>query len=124
MEERVEAASKAVIGAAIEVHKRLGPGYLESVYEQALLVELRLRRVPFQSQVSFVLDYKGHPVGAGRVDLIVDECVIVELKATEGIDPIHLAQVISYLKATQLRIGLIINFNVRKLTDGLKRIAL
>jgi len=114
----------AIIGAAIEVHRVLGPGYLESVYEEALAVELNLRGVAFERQKGMSVDYKGHAVGEGRLDLLVDGCLIVELKAVEALAPIHTSQVISYLKATQLPLGLLINFNVPLLKEGIKRIIL
>ena len=124
MEARIEEAAKKVIGAAIEVHRQLGPGYLESVYEEALAVELTLRGIPFARQVGFALDYKGHKIGEGRMDLLVDSCLVVELKAVEELAPIHTAQTISYLKATKHRLALLINFNVPVLKAGIKRIAL
>lgn len=123
-DKRTDELAHAVIGAAIEVHRVLGPGYLESVYEEALGVELTLRGIPFERQKSMGVDYKGHAVGEGRMDMLVDGCLIVELKAVEAVAPIHTAQVISYLKATRLPLGLLINFNVPVLKDGLKRIVL
>jgi len=89
MEARIEEAAKKVIGAAIEVHRQLGPGYLESVYEEALGVELTLRGIPFARQVGFALDYKGHKIGEGRMDLLVDSCLVVELKAVEDRSHTH-----------------------------------
>ena len=124
MEQRVEEAATKVIGAAIEVHKILGPGYLESVYEEALAVELTLRGIFFSRQLTFALDYKGHKIGEGRMDFLVDGCLVVELKAIEALAPIHTAQAISYLKATKHRLALLINFNVPVLKDGIKRVAL
>ena len=97
---------------------------LESVYEEALAVELTLRGVPFARQVVFALDYKGHKVGEGRMDFLADDCLIVELKTVEAFAPIHTAQAISYLKATKHRLALLINFNVPALKDGIKRVAL
>lgn len=114
----------AVIGAAIEVHRLLGPGFLESVYEEALCVELRLRGISFVSQPVMAVDYKGHIVGESRLDLLVGDSLIVELKAIDALAPIHTAQVISYLKATGHQLGLLINFNVSVLKDGIKRIVL
>ena len=124
MDAQIEEATNKVIGAAIKVHRHLGPGYLESVYEEALAVELTLRSIPFARQVVFGLDYKGHVVGEGRLDFLVDGCLIVELKAVEALAGIHTAQCISYLKANQRRLALLINFNVSVLKNGLKRIAL
>ena len=116
--------AKAVIGAAIEVHRILGPGYLESVYEEALAVELDLREIPFERQKVVAVDYKGYAVGEGRLDLLVDSCLVVELKAVEALAPIHTAQVMSYLKATRFPLGLLLNFNVPLLKTGIKRIIL
>lgn len=113
-----------VIGAAIEVHKALGPGYLESVYESALGIELDHRGILYERQKAYSLEYRGLPVGDGRIDLLVAGILIVELKAVEQFAPIHKAQVISYLKATGCRLGLLINFNVTVLKDGIQRIIL
>ena len=113
--------SEAVIGAAIEVHRHLGPGFLEGVYEEALAVELGLRGVPYERQVEVRVLYKGRAIGEGRLDLVVDGRLIVELKATAALAPIHHAQVISYLKATGMSLGLLINFNVTVLKDGIRR---
>ena len=124
MDPRVEEAANKVIGAVIEVHKQLGPGYLESVCEEALAVELTIQGVPFARQVVFALDYKGHKVGEGRMDFLIDSCLVVELKAVEGLAPIHTAQTISYLKTTKHRLALLINFNVPVLKDGIKRVVL
>lgn len=111
-----------VIGAAIEVHRLLGPGYLEEVYEEALAVELTLRSIPFQKQRAIDLDYKGQPVGHGRLDFLVDNRLVVELKAVESLHPVFTAQVISYLKTLNLPLGLLINFNVAILKNGLCRV--
>ncbi|MBM2840587.1 MAG: hypothetical protein HW412_1115 [Bacteroidetes bacterium] len=113
-----------VIGAAIEVHKELGSGFLESVYEEALCVELTLRRIPYLCQHPVAVLYKEHNVGEGRLDLFVDNALVVELKAIEILAPIHTAQVISYLKTTRCHLGLLINFNSSVLKDGIKRVIL
>jgi GxxExxY protein len=113
-----------VIGAAIEVHRVLGPGFLESVYEEALAIELGLRGVPYVRQAAAAVQYKGHLVGEGKLDLLVNGKLIVELKAADSILPIHSAQVISYLKATGCRLGLLINFNAPVLRDSIKRVVL
>ncbi len=107
-----------VIGAAIEVHRRLGPGFLEAVYENALVIELKLRGIRYQTQVNVKLDYKGFEVGTHRLDLLVEEQLVVELKAVDKVLPIHEAQVMSYLKATNAQLGLLINFNAPLLRDG------
>ena len=120
--EEMNQLTGAVIGAAIEVHRVLGPGFLESVYEEALCVELRLRGIPFRSQPVVAVNYKGQMVGEGRLDLLVSDVLIVELKAVENLVPIHEAQVLSYLKMTNHPLALLINFNVRVLKDGIRRI--
>jgi GxxExxY protein len=122
--EHLDRLAEAVIGAAIEVHRALGPGYLEDVYEQALKVELNLRGIEYESQVPISLTYKGYPVGATRLDLLVGGELVVELKAIEALGEIHKAQVISYLKASGKRLGLLINFNVPLLKHGVRRIVL
>ena len=111
-----------VIGAAIEVHRVLGPGLLESVYEEALCVELGLQGLPFVRQPAVDLSYKSHPVGRGRLDLLVGGKLVVELKAVEVLTDVHKAQAISYLRTTGYRLALLINFNVPRLRDGIKRI--
>jgi GxxExxY protein len=113
-----------VIGAAIKVHRVLGPGFLESVYEEALCVELAQRGIPFVRQAVVKVEYKGQPVGEGKIDLLVAGKLIVELKAAERLLAIHSAQVISYMKATGCKLSLLINFNVPVLKDGLKRVVL
>jgi GxxExxY protein len=122
--EEVDRLAHAVIGAAIEVHRRLGPGFLESVYEEALCVELRLRGIPFERQVKIGVTYKGEVVGEARLDLLVGGCLVVELKAVDGVTGIHTAQLLSYLKTTQHRLGLLINFNVLLLKHGIHRVIL
>lgn len=124
MDAKVEEMANRVIGAAIEIHRHLGPGFLESVYEEATAIELSLREIPFTRQSAFSVEYKGHAVGASRLDLLVGECFPVELKAVEALAPIHTAQALSYLKATKLRLAPLINFNVSVLKDGIKRVAL
>ena len=112
-----------VIGAAIEVHRVLGAGFLESVYEEALAVEMADRRIAFVRQAPISLDYKGHAVGNARLDFSVGGQLIIELKAVESFHPIQQAQVINYLRTTQLSLGPLLNFNVLKLNDGgIKRI--
>ncbi len=113
-----------VIGAAIAVHRALGPGFLESVYEEAICVELDFQTVPFERQFKIAVQYRGHAVGEGRLDLLVAKALPVELKAVEAIAPIHQAQMLSYLKMTGLQLGLLINFNVPVLKQGTKRVVL
>ena len=116
--------SGQVIGAAIEVHRELGPGYLEVVYEEALCFELSRQAIPFLRQYRFNTLYKGHPVGHGRIDLLVADTLLVELKAVDELAAIHRAQVIAYLRALGKPLGLLINFNVPQLRDGIRRIIL
>ena len=103
LEQEVESLVHTVIGAAIEVHKVLGPGYLESVYESALCIELEKRNIAFSRQHKVAVNYKGKEIGEGRLDLFVENKVIVELKTVDSLLPIHKAQVISYLKTTGAR---------------------
>jgi GxxExxY protein len=121
---RANARSREVIGAAIDVHRALGPGFLESVYEAALCMELYERAIPFARQREVAIRYKSREVGMGRVDIIVDESLIIELKAVDALAPIHTAQLLSYLRITGYPLGLLINFNVATLKDGVRRIAL
>ncbi len=123
-ESEVDKLAYQVIGAAIEVHKMLGPGFVEAVCEEALCVELEQSGIPFHRQCPVTVDYKGHRVGEGRLDLVVGDKLIVELKAVETLAPIHTAQVLSYLKTTRYPLGLLINFNVPVLKEGIKRIVL
>lgn len=112
-----------IIGAAIEVHKKLGPGLLESAYEECLCCEMQLRGIEFKRQVPLQLNYKGVVLDCGyRLDLLVEDKVIVELKSIEGLEPIHEAQMLTYLKLRNAWLGLIINFNVIMLKDGVRRL--
>ena len=120
----VDELAHQVIGAAIEVHRTLGPGFLESVYEEALCAELELQGIPYQRQQPVAIDYKGCPVGEGRLDLLVGDNLIMELKAVDTLAPIHTAQVLSYLKMTGYPLALSINFNVPALKEGIKRVIL
>ncbi len=124
MDAKIEEAAHMLIGAAIEVDRHLGPDYLENVYKEALAVELTLRGIPFRRQKVFALDYKSPRIGEARLDFLVNDCLVLELKAVDALAPIHTAQAISYLKATKIRLALLINFNVSVLKDGIKRIAL
>ena len=115
--------SGKITGAAIEVHKHLGPGLLESAYEECLCRELDLRGIDFKRQVPLPLNYKGLKLDCGyRLDLLVEDKVIVELKTVEAIAPIHEAQILTYLKLRDIRLGLIINFNVPLLVEGIRRL--
>ncbi|QKD84919.1 GxxExxY protein [Thermoleptolyngbya sichuanensis A183] len=123
MEMELDEISGQVIGAAIAVHRELGPGLLESVYEACLVHELRQRGVQIEQQIPQPVIYKGLQLECGyRLDLLVENRVIVELKAVETLLPIHEAQLLTYLKLRQLRLGLLINFNVPILKHGIKRL--
>ena len=114
-----------VIGAAIEVHKILGPGLLESAYEECLCHEFGLRAMPHERQKELPIEYKGVTLDCGyRLDVVVANRLILELKACERLEPIHEAQLLTYLKLTGIKIGLLINFNVPVLKQGIKRLAL
>ncbi len=114
--------TEKIIGAAIEVHRALGPGLLESTYEECLCHELHLRKLAFERQVPLPVEYKGVKLDCGyRIDLLVDGAVVVELKAVDWIQPIHKAQLLTYLKLGGWTVGLLINFNVPVLRNGIKR---
>lgn len=120
----LDALAHATIGAAIEVHRTLGPGFLESVYEEALCIELASRGLSFARQVPLEIAYKGRPVGQARMDLVVGRQLVVQLKAVPQLLPVHVAQVVSYLRASGSGLGLLINFDVRLLRAGVRRIVL
>jgi len=113
--------TEGIIYCAIEVHKHLGPGLLESVYESALCVEFKANSLPFKRQVGIPLYYKGELISEHRPDLIVDDKVIVEVKA---LAPIHMAQLLTYLRVTSLHVGLILNFNSPTMKQGTRRVVL
>ena len=120
--EDLDRLANAVIGAAIEVHRHLGPGYAENVYADALEVELKLRRIPYSREHEVSVSYKSVAVGKGYIDFLICGVLIVELKVVEALNPVHSAQVISYLKATGLTLGLLLNFNHSQLKNGIKRV--
>jgi GxxExxY protein len=112
----------AIIGAAMEVHRALGPGLLESTYEMCLCRELNIRGIPFERQVPIPVEYKGINLDCGyRADIIVDSGILVEIKAIDSLLPVHDAQLLTYLKLGGWKIGLLINFNVELLKHGLRR---
>jgi len=116
--------AKAVWQAALEVHRTLGAGFLESAYENALEIEFAERAIPYVRQKEIQLRYKDRPIGVARLDFLIGELVVVELKAVEALHAIHHAQVLNYLRATSLELGLLINFNTTLLKDGFKRVVL
>lgn len=124
VDDKLNQLTDRVIGAAIEVHRRLGPGFLEATYQKALSIELRHQRITHQLEAPVQLAYRNESIGEGRLDPLVENALIVELKAVDQIHPIHRAQVISYLKATGHELALLINFNVEVLRDGLHRLVL
>jgi GxxExxY protein len=116
--------TEKIINCAIEVHRVLGPGLLESIYEKALCYEFDSKDIKYQNQVFVPVIYKQNPIGEFRIDLLVENEVIVELKAVDRIESVFKAQLLSYLKVTSKKLGLLINFNVPVLKDGIKRIIL
>jgi GxxExxY protein len=116
--------TERIIGAAIEVHRVLGTGLLESVYEEALCVELEIRGLPFARQVEVEVVYKGHVIKGQRLDLMVSNEVIVELKSLAKVPEVAVTQVLSYLRATGMKRALLINFGLARLVDGIKRFSL
>jgi len=119
---KVNQITEAIIGAAIEVHRVLGPGLLESAYEECLCHELTLRQIPFERQRPLPVEYKGLHLDCGyRLDLLVADTVVVEIKAIESILPVHEAQLLTYLKLGGWKVGLLINFHVSVLKQGIRR---
>lgn len=116
--------TQKIIGCAIEVHRQLGPGLLESSYETALCIELSAAGLRFQRQVAFPVFYKGAKIGEHRIDLLVEDLVVVEIKSVERIDPVFEAQIIAYLRVTGKTVGLLINFNTDLLKKGIRRFVL
>jgi GxxExxY protein len=117
--------SNKVLGCALEVHRELGPGLLESTYEQCLAYELNRTKIPFQLQVALPVDYKQIRLDCGyRIDLFVDNSLIVEVKSIDQLLKIHEAQILTYMKLTKVRVGLLINFNVELLKKGVRRFVL
>ena len=123
-DDQLDQLARSVIGAAIEVHRHLGPGLQKPLYAPALHLELALRKIPFETEVILPVSYKGHPLGKRKIDLLVDKRLIVELKSVEALAPIHTAQIICYLRLTGKQLGLLINFNVPLLKGGVKRVVL
>lgn len=123
--EKASRLTESIIGAAIEVHRDKGPGLIESIYEWCLTKELELRGILFTNQASVPIEYKGHvreePL---RFDLLIEGCVLIEIKAVDKVVPIHKAQLLSYMKLPNVPVGLLINFHETKLTDGLSRLIL
>jgi GxxExxY protein len=117
-----ESLVSATIGCAMTVHKTLGPGFLERAYERALHLELEAQGIEFEAQVPIWVTYRNRQIMAQRLDMVVGGSVLVEIKAVARLEPLFVSQVVSYLKATGLRVGLLLNFNAVYLKDGLRRI--
>ena len=125
MEEILDALTEEIIAAGIEVHRRLGPGLLESTYEHCLCRELSLRGISYRRQAPIPLEYRGTSLDCGyRIDVLVSDRVVVELKSIDQILPVHVAQVLTYLKLSRHPVGLLMNFNVVALKYGLRRVTL
>lgn len=122
--ERINALTEQIIGCAIEGHRQLGPGLLESIYESALCVELDLAGLHYERQVPVSVSYKTRIVGDLRLDLVVENLVVAEIKSVERIEPVFEAQALTYLKVSGKRVGLLINFNSRLLKTGIQRFIL
>lgn len=120
----VESYAKRAIECALRVHRELGPGFMESIYRNALILEFRQKGLLFECEKSVSVRYRDVLVGVHRLDLVVGDAVVVELKAVKNIEPVHLAILLSYLKATELRLGLLMNFGDATLRTGLKRVVL
>ena len=118
------AITERIIKCAIEVHRQLGPGLLESVYEEALAIECELDGLKVARQVKLPVEYKGRTIGEYRLDMLIDNLVVVEIKSVERYDPVFEAQVLTYLKITGKKVGLLINFNSRLVKDGIRRFIL
>lgn len=121
--EKINKLSKTILDISIEIHKQLGPGLLESIYEICFCKELNLRNIKFKRQVEIPVYYKGEKLSTSfRIDILVENEIIIELKAIENILPVHKSQLLTYLKLTKKRLGLLINFNVPYMVEGFHRI--
>jgi len=116
--------TRKIIACAIEVHKRLGPGLLEKLYQEAMVIEMELNGLDVKKNVKIPVEYKGKPIGDYFIDLLVEDTVVLELKSVERHDPVFEAQILSYMKLTARRVGLLINFNSKMVKDGIKRFVL
>jgi GxxExxY protein len=113
-----------IIACAIEVHKRLGPGLLEKLYKESMTIEMELCGLKVEKNVKVAVEYKGKPIGEYFIDILVEDAVILELKSVERHDPVFEAQILSYMKLTNKKVGLLINFNSKMVKDGIKRFVL
>jgi GxxExxY protein len=124
LDDEAESLVRATIGCCIAVHRELGPGLLEAIYQRAVGHELAANRIPYERERSFPVAYRGHQIYVHRADMVIGGQILLELKAVESLHPVHRAQVLSCLRVTKLRVGLLINFNVAVLVGGLQRIVL
>jgi GxxExxY protein len=124
LDDATETLVASIVDCGVAVHRALGPGFIESVYRNALCLEFRERAISFEAEKTVVVRYRERPVGIHRMDLVVGRAVVVELKAAKGLDIAHHAQLLSYLKATGCRVGLLMNFGGATLAQGLRRIVL
>ena len=124
LDDETESVVEAIIGCAIRVHRELGPGFLESTYRNALCLEFQRGHIQFETEKPVVVRYQNVPIATHRLDLVVSERVILELKSVAALDAVHSAQLLSYLKATGMRVGLLMNFGAITLRAGLRRIVL
>ena len=121
LSEDIERVVSESMDCGFAVHRDVGPGYAESIYLNALSVEFAARNIPFEREKPFVVCYRDHPVGTHRVDLVVRECVVIEVKAVKAVERVHEAQILSYLKSSGLPVGLLMNFGGATLKEGLRR---
>ncbi len=122
--ERDDPLTRRIIACAIEVHKRLGPGLLEKLYQEAMVIEMELCGLKVEKNVKLAVEYRGKPIGDYFIDILVEDTVILELKSVERHDPVFEAQILSYMKLTGKKVGLLINFNSKMVKDGIKRFVL
>ena len=124
MPDRVNQLSAIIVDSALTIHRKLGPGLLEKIYEECLIHELKLRGLKIESQIILPIEYKELKIeNAFRIDVLVEDSIVIEIKAVETILPVHEAQLLTYLRLTNHRLGLLINFNSPLIKDGIKRIA-
>ncbi len=122
--ERDDPLTRRIIACAIEVHKRLGPGLLEKLYQEAMVIEMELCGLKVEKNVKLAVEYRGKPIGDYVIDILVEDTVILELKSVERHEPVCEAQILSYMKLTGKKVGLLINFNSKMVKDGIKRFVL
>jgi GxxExxY protein len=119
--EQDDPLTRKIIACAIEVHKRLGPGLLEKLYKEAMVIEMEINGLKVEKNVKIPVDYKGRPIGDYFIDILVEDSVVLELKSVERHDPVFEAQILSYMRLTKKKTGLLINFNSKMVKDGIKR---